>query len=272
MVRFLGIGAGLVFVLTLLVSFLVPRTAAVPDPVKALHLYPREVQFQHDGPMGMGVFGTFDRAQLQRGYQVYREVCGACHGLKYVAFRSLADLGFSEAEVRAIARSKEVPTINPETGEQDVRPGIPADTWPDPFPNETVARLANNNALPPDLSLIVKARPNGQAYVYSLLVGYDYPVPAGHDVPVGLHFNPYFPSVNIAMAKPLNEGQVQYADGTPATVDQMARDVTAFLRWTSQPELERRRQAGVATMIFLAILSVLAFFSYRRVWASIKQK
>jgi ubiquinol-cytochrome c reductase cytochrome c1 subunit len=133
-----------------------------------------------------------------------------------------------------------------------------------------VARLANNNALPPDLSLIVKARPNGQDYVYSLLIGYDKPVPKGHEVPAGLNFNPYFHSVNIAMAKPLNDGQITYADGTNASVDQMAKDVTAFLRWTSEPELERRRQTGVATMIFLGILTLLSYLTYRRVWAGIK--
>ncbi|MGL6042641.1 MAG: cytochrome c1, partial [Sandaracinobacteroides sp.] len=184
--------------------------------------------------------------------------------------RNLTALGFSDAEVKALARSKEVPTINPQTGEPSTRPALPSDRFPEPFPNETTARLANNNALPPDLSLIVKARADGQNYVHSLLTGYDKPVPKGHDVPTGLHFNPYFHSVNIAMAKPLNDGQVSYTDGTPNTVDQMSKDVTAFLRWAAEPELEARRQTGVATMIFLAILSLLAYLTYRRVWAGIK--
>jgi ubiquinol-cytochrome c reductase cytochrome c1 subunit len=269
MVRFIGFAAGIVFVLALLVAAVVPRDAAFEDPIKKLHLEPRDPQFAHNGPLGLGVFGTFDRAQLQRGFQVYKEVCSACHGLEYIAFRNLAEIGFTEAEVKAIAASKEVPAIDPQTGEATTRPALPADRWPSPVPNETVARLANNNAYPPDLSLIVKARKNGESYLYSLLTGYDRPVPAGHEVPVGLHFNPYFHSVNIAMARPLNDGQVEYADGTQATTEQMARDVTAFLRWAAEPELERRRQAGVATMIFLAILTVLAWLSYRRVWAGI---
>ena len=270
MVRFFGIGAGFIFVIALIVAALMPREATVADPIKQIHLYPRDANLAHDGPLGLGVFGTFDRAQLQRGYQVYKEVCSSCHGLKRIAFRNLGDLGFSDAEVRALARAAEVPTINQQTGEQDVRPALPSDHIPPPFPNETVARLANNNAYPPDLSLIVKARPDGQNYLYSLLTGYDKPVPAGHEVPQGLHFNPYFHSVNIAMAKPLSDGQITYADGTEASVDQMAKDVTAFLRWAAEPELETRRQTGVATMIFLFILSILSFLTYRKVWADLK--
>jgi ubiquinol-cytochrome c reductase cytochrome c1 subunit len=269
MVRFFGFGAGLIFVIALLVAAVLPREATTPDPIKAIHLHPREAHWQQDGPLGMGVFGTFDRAQLQRGFQVYKEVCSACHGMKRIAFRNLGALGFSPAEVKALAKAKEVPTINPQTGEPATRPALPSDRWPDPFPNETTARLANNNALPPDLSLIVKAREDGQRYVYSLLTGYDKPIPKGHDVPTGLYFNPYFHSVNIAMPRPLNDGQVTYADGTPNTTEQMAKDVTAFLRWAAEPELEIRRQTGVATMIFLAILSALAYLTYRRVWAGI---
>ncbi len=269
MVRFIGVAAGLVFVVALLIGALMPREEVVPDPVKAIHLYPRDPGFAHDGPLGLGVFGTFDRAQLQRGYQVYKEVCAACHSMQRVAFRNLADIGFSEAEVKALAKAAEVPSIDPATGEAATRPALPSDKFPKPYPNEVAARAANNNALPPDLSLIVKARPDGQSYLYSLLTGYDRPVPKGHEVPEGLHFNPYFHSVNIAMAKPLNDGQVEYADGTNASVDQMAKDVTAFLRWAAEPELESRRQTGVATMIFLGILTLLAFLTYRRVWAGI---
>ncbi|WP_199554707.1 cytochrome c1 [Sandaracinobacteroides hominis] len=270
MVRFFGFAAGLVFVIALLVGALMPREAAVPDPIKAIHLPPRHVKLQHDGPLGMGVFGTFDRAQLQRGFQVYKEVCSACHGLERIAFRNLSALGFSEAEVKALAKAREVPSIDPATGEPSTRPALPSDHFPSPFPNEVAARAANNNALPPDLSLIIKARPKGQDYVYSLLTGYGKPVPKGLEVPEGLHFNPYFHSVNIAMAQPLNDGQVEYADGTPATVDQMAKDVVTFLRWTSEPELEKRRQMGVATVIFLSILTLLAFLTYRKVWAGIE--
>lgn len=269
MVRFFGFGAGLLFVLTLFASFVVPRDAAVPDPIKAIHEYPRQVQLQQDGPFGHGVFGTFDRAQLQRGYQVYKESCAACHGLKRVAFRNLQDLGFSAAEVRALAKASEVPAINSQTGEATTRPALPSDHIPGPFPNDTAARAANNNALPPDLSLIIKARADGQNYVYSLLTGYDRPVPKGLEVSPGLHFNPYFHSVNIAMARPLQDGQVEYADGTKATTDQMAKDVVTFLRWAAEPEMEKRKQMGVGVLIFLSILSLLAYLTYRRVWAGI---
>jgi ubiquinol-cytochrome c reductase cytochrome c1 subunit len=267
MVRLFGLGAGLIFVIALLWGAVQPREAVVPDPVKAIHLHPRQVDFAHDG--ALGVFGTFDRAQLQRGYQVYKEVCSACHGLERIAFRNLEAIGFSPAEVRALAKAKEVPTIDPRTGEPAMRPALPADRIPGPFINTVQARAANNNALPPDLSLIVKARHDGQNYLYSLLTGYDKPVPAGHEVPAGLSFNPYFHSVNIAMARPLQDDQITYADGTKATTDQMARDVTAFLRWTAEPELEQRRQIGVGVIIFLTILSILAFLTYRKVWADV---
>ena len=269
MVRFFGVIVGFTFVIALMFGAFSRRDAVVEDPIKAIHEHPRAAHWQQDGPLGMGVFGTFDRAQLQRGFQVYKEVCSACHGLERIAFRNLSAIGFSEAEVKALAKAKEVPSIDPRTGEPATRPALPSDHFPSPFPNETAARAANNNALPPDLSLIVKARPNGQRYVYSLLTGYGKPVPKGHEVPEGLHFNPYFHSVNIAMAHPLNDDQVTYADGTKASVDQMAKDVTAFLRWTAEPELERRRQTGVAVLIFLGILSVLSWLTYRKVWAGV---
>ena len=269
MVRFLGFGAGLIFVIALMIGAAMPRDKAAEDPIKKIHLYPEAARWQQDGPLGMGVFGTYDRAQLQRGFQVYKEVCSACHSLERVAFRNLRDIGFSEAEVKALAKAKEVPSIDPRTGEPATRPALPSDHWPSPFPNETAARAANNNALPPDLSLIVKARPDGKRYIHSLLNGYDRPVPQGFELSEGLHFNPFFHSVAIAMAKPLNEGQVEYADGTKASVDQMSMDVVAFLQWAAEPELEKRRQTGVAVLIFLGILSILSWLTYRRVWAGI---
>ncbi len=270
MVRFFGFFAGLVFVVALLVAALMPREASSPDPVAKIHQHPREAQWQQDGPLGLGVFGTFDRAQLQRGYQVYSEVCAACHSLNLVAFRNLRAIGFSEAEVKALAKAREVPSIDPRTGEASTRPALPSDHFPAPFPNEVAARSANNNALPPDLSLIIKARHDGANYLYSLLTGYGKEPPKGFDVPDGLYFNPYFASVNIAMVQPLHDEQLTYADGTKASIDQMAKDVTAFLSWAAEPELEQRRRVGVATLIFLGILSILAWMSYRRVWAGIE--
>lgn len=270
MVRILGFLVGLLFVFVLLVGALMPREAVVPDPINEIHLAPEKVHWPQDDIFGIGVFGTFDRAQLQRGFQVYKEVCAACHSLDLIHFRNLGDIGFSEAEVKALAKAAEVADIDPRTGEPDTRPGLPSDALPAPYPNAVAAAAANNNAIPPDLSLIIKARDGGKRYVYSLLTGYGHKIPLGHDVPEGLHFNPYFPSVNIAMAKPLSDDQVDYADGTEATVEQMAKDVTAFLHWAAEPELEIRRQIGVATIAFLTILAVLAFLSYRKVWAQVK--
>jgi len=272
MVRLIGFFAGIVFVVALLYAAVVPREAVVEDPSKKLHLHPIQAKFPQDGPMGLGVFGSFDRAQLQRGFQVYKEVCSACHGLERLAFRNLADIGFNDAEIKAIAKQYQVPSIDEKTGEPATRPGVPSDYFPSPYPNEVAARAANNNALPPDLSLITKAREDGRNYLYSLMVGYKNP-PAGHEVPQGLYFNPYFHNLNIAMPAPItSDGQVTYAEGQPAaTVDQMSKDVTAFLEYAAEPKLESRRRTGVAVMVFLLILTVLSYLTYRKVWADVKK-
>lgn len=271
MVRYLGFLVGLVFVFVLVVGALLPREASTPDPLQAIHIAPENVSWQQDDVFGLGILGTYDRAQLQRGYQVYKEVCAACHGMDLVHFRDLGKIGFSEAEVKALAKAADVPDIDPDTGEETTRPGLPSDHFPSPYPNDVAAAAANNNAAPPDLSLIVKARPGGTKYIYSLLTGYDRQIPLGLEVPDGLHFNPYFPSVNLAMPRPISDDQVDYADGTAATTEQMAMDVTAFLQWASEPELEIRRRAGVAVVAFLAILSFLAYLSYQRIWMRVKE-
>ena len=270
MVRFFGVLVGLLLAFVLIVAALLPREDSSPDITKKYHLAPVAMHWQQDGPLGLGIFGTFDRQQLQRGYQVYKEVCSACHSMNLVAFRNLEAIGFSPAQVKALAKASEVPSINPETGEETTRPALPSDHFPHPFPNGVAARAANNNALPPDLSLIVKARHHGEAYIYSLLTGYEDKVPGDVEVPDGLHYNPYFPSLNIAMAPPLMDDQLTFADGTKSTKEQMAKDVVAFLHWAAEPELEQRRRIGVGVIIFLSILSVLAFVSYRRVWAGIE--
>lgn len=264
MVRFLGVCTGLLFVVVLLVAAVMPREASTPDPTVALHQQPRDASWQQDG-----VFGTFDRAQLQRGFHVYKDVCAACHGLDHVAFRNLEAIGFSEAQVKALAKEREVPAIDGNTGEVTTRPALPSDYWPSPYPNEIAARAANNNALPPDLSLIIKARHDGKRYIYSLLTGYGQEAPEGHEVPAGLYYNPWFASVNIAMPQILSDDQLEYADGTKASTDQMAKDVVAFLDWAAQPELEQRHRTGIGVMIFLVILTLLAWVSKRRVWAGI---
>jgi ubiquinol-cytochrome c reductase cytochrome c1 subunit len=273
MIRSIGGLVGVGFAIVLLVSFMSGAASYISEPPQKPVEYkflehPRNVTLPSDGP-----FGRFNRQQLQRGFQVYKEVCAACHGLNQVAFRNLADLGYNEAEVKAIADqwAIEVPDVNPETGEPQGRTPLPADRFPDPYANDIAARAANNNALPPDLSLIVKAREGGADYLYSLLTGYrQVPgnLPPENRPGPGLYYNPYFHSLNIAMPPPFSgDGQVSYADGTPATVDQMAKDLSAFLVWTAEPNLESRHRAGIATLIFLLFATALAWFSYRNIWS-----
>jgi ubiquinol-cytochrome c reductase cytochrome c1 subunit len=285
MVRILGFLVGLGFVGVAAWSLLWGVIAYVGEPPQEtvehqFHEHARDVAFSFDGP-----FGRFDHQQLQRGFQVYKEVCAACHSLSYVAFRDLEQLGYSEAEVRAIADQWQIPTpsINPETGEPAERKALPADRFPSPYPNEVAARAANNNALPPDLSLIVKAREGGAPYIASLLTGYQDParfrnhhgeaLPAENRPGQGLYFNPYFPNLNIAMPPPITaDGQVTYADGTPATVQQMSTDVAAFLTWTAEPNMDRRKNAGIVALIFLILATILAYMAYQSVWANAKRK
>jgi ubiquinol-cytochrome c reductase cytochrome c1 subunit len=281
MIRAIGALIGLVFAGVLLFSLGSDLSAYFSSPPEetAEEVFHQEIR--HASLPSDGMFGKFDRQQLQRGFQIYKEVCASCHGLSLVAFRDLEQLGYEEPEIRAIADqwAIEVPTVNPETGEPATRKAIPSDRFPSPYANEVAARAANNNALPPDLSLIVKAREGGADYIYSLLTGYR-PVPAElrqrfpEAVPgQGLYFNPWFHSLNIAMPPPLtSEGQVTYADGTRATVDQMAKDVSAFLVWTAEPNLERRHAAGLAVTIYLLVATALAYLAYRNIWATAKRK
>ncbi|HEY7006502.1 MAG TPA: cytochrome c1 [Sphingomicrobium sp.] len=250
-----------------------------PLPSEEFHKEPKPLHLASDGPLG-----KFDNQQLQRGFQVYSEVCSACHSLSLVSFRDLEKLGYSEAEIKKIASDwkTQVPSINPDTGEAATRKALPSDNFPAPFPNEVAARAANNNALPPDLSLITKSREGGAAYVYSLLTGFTdpnkyrdehgKPLPPEAKPGPNLHFNPYFANLNIAMPPPLtSNGQVTYADGTPATVDQMAKDVSAFLVWTAEPNLAARHAAGFAVAIFLLIATILGYFAYKQTWYEAKR-
>ncbi len=218
----------------------------------------------HDGP-----FGTFDRAALRRGFQVYREVCGFCHGLKYIAFRDLAALGFSDDEIESIAAEFEIADGPDDEGEMFTRPGVASDRLPDPFPNDNAARFANMGALPPDLSLIVEARPGFENYLYGLLMGFAEP-PEDFELADGMSYNLYFPGKQIAMASPLFEDSVEYADGTAATVEQMAEDVTVFLAWAAEPNMEERKRLGFKVMIYLLILTVLMYFVNKKVWKGLK--
>jgi ubiquinol-cytochrome c reductase cytochrome c1 subunit len=272
MVRLFGFLVGLGFVAVAAWSLLWGAIAFlgeehVESVEHKFHKHPKSLALASDGP-----FGHYDDRQLQRGFQVYKEVCASCHGLSFVAFRNLEDLGYEEPEIKAIADqwAAQVPTVDPKTGEATTRKALPADKFPSPYPNEVAARAGNNNALPPDLSLITKAREGGAAYIYSLLTGYQNPpanLPQEARPGKGLHFNPYFANLNIAMPPPLtSDGQVTYADGTPSTVDQMAKDVSAFLTWTAEPRLENRHRAGLATLLFLIIATVLAYMAYQNIW------
>jgi len=281
MVRLIAIliGAAFTFVLGLALFGTVSTAITNPAPETAeheFHLHPRDAELS-----SQGYAGRFDRQQLQRGFQVYKEVCAACHSLKYVSFRDLEHIGYSEAEVKAIANqwAIEQPSVNGETGEAATRKNIPSDRFPSPFANEIAARAANNNAVPPDLSLMAKARHDGSNYIYSLVGPDAYrPQPAEllkkfPDVktPNGLHYNPYFANLNIAMPPPITaNGQVTYTDGTIATRDQMAKDVSAFLTWTAEPNLEARHAAGLAALIFIAIFCFLAWGAYQNVWRDVK--
>ncbi|HVI99807.1 MAG TPA: cytochrome c1 [Sphingomonas sp.] len=275
MVRFFSwlVGAGFVGALLFaLVSSVISVVEEPPQPTvtEEFHEHPKPLELASDGP-----FGKFDKQQLQRGFQVFKEVCSACHSLELVHFRDLEGIGYNEAEVKAIADQWviEQPTVNPDTGEASTRKNLPSDPFPKPFANDVAARAANNNALPPDLSDMVKAREGGAPYIHSILTGYQDPNPEiakkfpDFQVLPGLHYNPYFASLAIAMPPPLTtDNQVQYVDGTKATVDQMATDVSAFLVWAAEPKLESRHAAGFAVVGFLVIFCFLTWGAYKNVW------
>ncbi len=215
-----------------------------------------------------GIFGTYDRAAAQRGFQVYKEVCSACHAMRQLSYRNLREIGLSEAEVRQIAAQFTIMDGPNDEGQMFERPARPSDRFRRPFPNEQAARAANNGAYPVDLSVIAKARAGGADYVHALLVGYADP-PEGMTMMDGMHYNTYFPGHQIAMAAPLNEGVITYADGTEASVEQMAYDVATFLAWAAEPELEERKQMGVRILVFLTIMGGLAYAVKRKIWADL---
>jgi len=218
-----------------------------------------------------GMTGKFDRSSLQRGYQVYNEVCSSCHSMRLLSYRNLGEKGgpeFSIEQVKAIAANFEVQDGPNEEGEMFSRPGRPSDKFVSPYPNIQAASAANGGAYPPDMSVLAKSRKGGANYMYSLLMGYDDP-PSGFKLEEGVHYNKYMDGNKIKMAKPLLEGSVTYADGTSATEAQMAKDVTTFLTWASEPHLEARHKTGVRTIIFLIILTILVYLSMKRLWSRI---
>jgi ubiquinol-cytochrome c reductase cytochrome b/c1 subunit len=231
-----------------------------------------------------GPFGHYDRGQLQRGFKVYKEVCAVCHGLKMIAFRNLADLGYSEGQVKAIAAEYKIQDGPNDQGEMFERNGRPADYFPTPWPNENAAR-ARYNGVPPDMSVLAKARTyergfpwfifdmftqfqeQGVDYLHALLIGYEEKAPAGVNLPQGTFYNKYFPGNAIAMPPPLTDKRVDYTDGSPTTVDQYAKDVAAFMMWAAEPHLEARKRIGFQVMIFLIVFAGLMYFTKKKVWA-----
>jgi ubiquinol-cytochrome c reductase cytochrome b/c1 subunit len=232
---------------------------------------PRDVSFSFVGP-----FGHYDRASLQRGFQVYKEVCSACHSLNLVAFHNLDEdggPGFTEAQAKAIAASYKIPAppndkgdIFDANGNRLTQAGTLADHFPAPFANDNAARASNNGSLPPDMSILVKARAGGPAYIYSICSGFHQPVPAGFTVLANKYYNPYFEGRNISMPPPLAANQVTYSDGTPATLDQECHDIATFLSWTAEPRMEERKHLGFEVMAFMLLLTGMLFLTYRRIW------
>lgn len=222
-----------------------------------------------------GFFGKFDRASLQRGYQVYTEVCASCHSMNLLSYRNLSEVGgpsFSEEEVKAIASKVEVLDGPNDNGEMFKRQGKPSDKFVSPFANEKAARAANGGAYPPDMSVLVKARAGGADYIYSVLMGYDDKPPKNVKLEDGVYYNKYMPGNKIKMAKPLNKDSVNYSDGTVATQEQLAKDVTTFLTWASEPHLEARKRLGFKTVIYLLILTILVYLVKKKIWSRVEPK
>lgn len=216
-----------------------------------------------------GVFGTFDRSALKRGFQIYSEVCVSCHSLSFVAYRNLQEIGFTEEEVKEIAAEYEVQDGPDDDGEMYMRPARPSDRFVAPFANEKAARANNNGAFPPDLSLMVKARKGGPDYLYGLLTRYHEEAPEGHEVAEDMSYNEVFPGNQIAMAQPLEDETVEYEDGTPATLEQHAKDITTFLAWTASPEMEQRKSLGIKVILFLLVWTGMLYAWKKRIWARV---
>lgn len=215
-----------------------------------------------------GAFGTYDKAALQRGFQIYKEVCASCHSMKLLSYRDLAGIGYNADEIKAIAAGYTVTDGPDDDGEMFERTARPSDRFKSPFANDKAARAANNGALPPDLSLIVKARKGGENYVFGILTGYEAP-PAGTELMAGMSWNRYFAGHQIAMAQPLTAGQVTPSDGSARSLEQEARDVAQFLAWASEPHMEARKQMGIKVILFLLVFAGIMYAAKRRVWSGV---
>jgi ubiquinol-cytochrome c reductase cytochrome c1 subunit len=253
-------------ILLLLPSVALASSGSSKKGALATHaIHPKKMKWEFDG-----FFGRFDKASIQRGFKIYKEVCSNCHSLKRPAYRNLQEIGFSKKEVKAIASEYLVVDGPDDEGEMYERPALPSDRFVSPYANENAARAANGGALPPDLSLIVKARHDGANYVYSLLTGYE-EAPHGFDLAVGKYYNPYFPGRQISMPPPIiDDEQVEYTDGTYPTKEQMTIDIVNFLQFVAEPETEKRKRMGVRTMTFLFILFIILLAAKKAVWRKVK--
>jgi len=221
-----------------------------------------------------GLFGKYDRASLQRGYQVYTEVCAACHSMQYLSYRNLAEPGgpeFTEQEAKIIAASFEVLDGPNSDGEMFMRPAKLSDKFVMPYENVEASKAANGGAYPPDMSVLAKARKGGADYIYSLLLGYDEP-PADLKLDDGVYYNKYMYGNKIKMSAPLSDGLVEYNDGTEASEEQMAKDITTFLMWSAEPHLETRHKTGFRVIVYLIILSVLVYLTMKKIWSRVETK
>ena len=249
------------FFLIIFISIFLTKTSFSAEAIK-----PMKVDWTFKG-----LTGKFDRASLQRGFQVYKEVCSSCHSMKYLSYRNLGQPGgpeFTEEEVKAIAASFEITDGPDSQGEMFTRPGRPADKFLNPYPNDEAAKAANGGAYPPDMSVLVKARKGGANYIYSVLLGYE-EKPESVILDEGVYYNKYMAGQKIKMPKVLSDGLVEYADGTVSSEAQMAKDVTTFLAWAAEPELEERHKTGVKVLIYLILLSILVYLSMKRIWSRI---
>jgi ubiquinol-cytochrome c reductase cytochrome c1 subunit len=225
-----------------------------------------DLEWSFEGP-----FGTFDRASLQRGFQVYQQVCSACHGMDYLSYRNLTDIGYNEAEVKAIASQYIIMDGPNDEGEMFERARKPSDRFKNPFDNEQAARYANNGALPPDMSLLAKARPGGADYIYAVLTGYK-DAPEGVSMQPGQYWNKYYPGNLISMAPPLSDDMVAYEDGTDMTMEQYSKDVSHFLMWAAEPKLEARKRTGIKVVLFLLAFAGIMFMVKKKVWKDLKTR
>ena len=251
-----------VFKFFLTVSFIILSPTFLSGATSNIELMKQKWPFN-------GIFGRFDESSLQRGFQVYREVCAACHGIRHISFRDLKGIGYSSDEIKVIAAEYQLVDGPDDEGEMFERDARPSDKFVGPYENDKIARLANNGAYPPDLSLIVKARADGANYLYSLLNGYK-EFPENFEASEGMYYNEFYPGNQIAMPSPLMDDIVEYSDGTEASQSQIAKDVTSFLAWTAEPELEERKSLGVKTLFFLILITIMLLGVKRKIWKDVE--